>query len=102
MILTFALIGAVVALFPMASFILIPMEVALLYQIASKYNAFELGPFLAMTAALVTISTLLKGLASILHFIPVFGQVANSLVAFGFISLVGTLAERHYANRSRA
>jgi hypothetical protein len=102
MVLMFAWIGAVIALVPGASFILIPMEIILLYQIASKHNAFELAPFLAMTAALVTISAFLKGLATFLHAIPIFGQIANSLVAFGFIYIVGLLAERHYSNRARA
>jgi hypothetical protein len=59
----FALIGAVIALIPGASFILIPMEGIL-------------TP-------------------------PLIGQIANSLVAFGFIMAVGSLTEQHYAKRSR-
>lgn len=102
MVLTFAWIGAVIAFIPGASFILIPAEVLLIYKIASKYNAFEFFPFITMTAALVTISAFLKGLATFLHTLPVFGQIANSLVAFGFISVVGLLAEQYYAKRSQA
>ena len=98
---TFALIGGVVALIPGASFILIPMEVFLIYQIAAKHNAFEFGPFIVMTAALVTISAFLKGLATFLHALPIIGQIANSFVAFGFIMVVGLLAEQYYANRTR-
>jgi hypothetical protein len=101
MVFAFASIGAVISLIPGASFILIPLEVYLIYQIATKHNAFEFGPFLAMSAALVTISAFLKGLATFLHAIPLIGQLANSLVAFGFIWFVGLLAEQYYANRSR-
>jgi hypothetical protein len=100
MVLKFALLGAVVALIPGAAFILIPMELFMLYQIAGKHNAFEMAPFLGMSAALVTISVFLKGLATFLHLIPGLGQIANSLVAFGFISVVGTLAEQYYSNRA--
>lgn len=97
----FALIGALVAFIPGASFILIPMEVFLVYKIASSHNAFEFGPFIVMTAALVTISTFLKGLATFLHGVPILGQFANSLVAFCFILVIGVLAEQYYASRSR-
>jgi hypothetical protein len=102
MVLTLAWIGAAVAFVPGASFILIPMEVFMVYRIASKHNAFEFGPFIVMTAAVVSISVFLKGLATFLHALPVIGQLANSLVAFGFIFVLGLLAERHYSSRPKA
>ena len=102
MVFAFALIGAVVALIPLASFILIPMEVYLVYKIADRHNAFEFVPFLLVSAALVPISGVLKGLATMLQGFPVLGQIANSLVAFGFIMAIGSLAERYYSGRSKA
>jgi hypothetical protein len=100
MILAFATIGGVVAFIPGASFILIPMELIMLYKIATKYNAFEFFPFIIMAGTLVTISLFLKGLAAFLYPVPVIGELANSLVAFGFIFVVGMLADKYYANRS--
>jgi hypothetical protein len=100
MVLGFAMIGALIAFVPGGSFILIPMEVFLIYQIAAKYRAFEFGPFLAMASALVVISGFLKGLATFLHVLPLVGQFANSLVAFGFIFIVGLLAEQYYSGKS--
>lgn len=97
----FASIGAVVALFPGASFILIPMELLMLYLISDKYNAFELPPFLAMGAAIVTISAFLKILSSFLHAVPLLGQAANAFVAFCFISVVGFLAEKYYSGKAK-
>jgi hypothetical protein len=102
MVFVFAIIGAIVAFFPGASFILIPMEVFLIYKIARRHNAFDFPIFIVMMAALMPISGFLKGLATFLQVIPVIGQIANSLVAFGFIIAVGLLAEQFYANRSKA
>lgn len=99
MIFIFALIGAVVALIPGASFLLIPLELIMLYLISVQHKAFELGQFLAMSAAMITISGFLKGLASFLHGIPLLGQLANSLVAGGFILIIGLLAQQYYAGQ---
>src|SRR5271168_3993304 len=101
MILTFALIGAVLGFVPGGSFLLIPMEVYLLYSIMTKYNAFDWMPFLGTAGFLCAVSVTLKGLATFLHGIPGVGQVANSLVAFSFIMALGNLAERHYSTVRR-
>jgi hypothetical protein len=100
MVIGFAVIGAFVAFIPGGSFILIPMEVFLLYQLAAKYRAFEFGPFLAAASALVVISGFLKGLATFLHAVPIIGQFANSVVAFGFILAIGLLAEQYYRGKN--
>lgn len=100
MVQKFAIAGAVVGFIPGGSFILIPMEVYLIYQIARRHNAFEPLPFVAMAAALVTISGFLKGLATFLHALPLIGQVANSVVAGGFILIVGTAAEQYYSRKA--
>ncbi len=97
MVLKYALIGAVIALVPGASVLLIPMEVYMVYQIAAKNNSFEFVPFMVMSAALVTISGSLKGLVTLLHGILVLGQIINAGVAFGFIMAVGFVAEKYYA-----
>jgi len=97
MVQKYAIAGAAIGFIPGGSFLLIPMEVYLLYQIATRHNAFAPVPFLAMAAALVTISTFLKGLATFLHALPVLGQFANSIVAGGFILIMGSAAEQHYS-----
>jgi hypothetical protein len=101
MVVVFAIVGAFVALIPGASFILIPMELFMVYMIAHRHGAVDFVPFIVMSAAIVTISTFLKGLATFLHVVPVVGQLANSLVALGFILLLGLLAEQFYAARAR-
>jgi len=101
MILAFALIGAVIGFVPGGSFLMIPMEVYLLYRIMNKHNAFDWMPFFGTAAMLCGISAVLKGLASLLQALPVIGQIANSLVAFGFIMAFGNLAEQHYSKARR-
>ena len=96
----FAVIGALVAFFPGASFTLIPMEVFLVYKIARKHNAFDFTAFITMMSALVLISGFLKGLATFLQVLPLIGQFANSIVAASFIIVLGLLAEQFYASRS--
>jgi hypothetical protein len=101
MILAFALIGAVVGFFPGGSFLLIPMEVYLLYKICTKHKAFDFPMFFLVAAALIGVSAFLKGLATFLQAIPVIGQFANSLVAFGFIVAFGNIAEHYYSRHPR-
>lgn len=94
----FAFIGGLVAFIPGASYLLIPMEVYLLYKIAMRYcDHLDVPSFVGAATALVAGSTFLKSLALFLNPIPVIGQIANSLVAFGFIVAFGLLAEHHYA-----
>jgi hypothetical protein len=102
MVFGFAVIGSVVALIPGASFLLIPMEVYLLYRIITKYDAFDLYSFIGISGGLVAISGFLKGLAWFLHAVPVFGQFANSAVAFVFIMALGSVAKHHFARRAQS
>jgi len=101
MILKFAFVGALVALVPVpgVSFVLIPMEIFLLYKIMKKYNAFEVPTFVAAGTGLVAASAFLKAMASWLYLIVGLGSLANALVAFGFIMAFGGLAEHHYASK---
>ena len=94
-----AFIGAVVAFIPGGAFLLIPMELFLLYSIMKKYNAFDFIPFIGLSAALICVSGFLKGLAFFLNGIPIIGQLANSFVAFAFIMAIGYMAEDHYKKR---
>ncbi len=97
MIETFAIIAAVVGFIPGGSFILIPMEMILLWNISHKYGKFHFGEWLGFGEALWTISLVLIGLASILHINPLIGQLANSIVAAGAIYVIGKAAESHYS-----
>ena len=99
MILILAVIGGLIASIPGASFLLIPIELFMLYWIASKHNAFKLGEFMGMSAAMAGISTVLKGVATGLHALPGLGQLANSGVAFAFIYIIGMLAEQYFGNK---
>lgn len=98
----FAVIGAVIAFIPFASFILIPMEWLMVYLIAQRHNAFELGPYAGVCAAVFTVSAFLKAFAFFLHGLPMVGQCANSVVAFGFILALGTIAENYYSSKAKA
>jgi hypothetical protein len=94
-------IGALIALFPMASYVLIAVEVVMVYQIAKSYDAVHLGDLLWFCSKMMLISFFLKFLASWLHFIPGLGQIANSLVAGGFIYFAYDVADSHYKSISR-
>ena len=94
-------IGALIALFPMASFVLVAVEVVMVYKIAKSHDAFQLGDLVWFCSKMVIISLFLKFLASWLHLVPGLGQIANSLVAGGFIYFAYDIADSHYASISR-
>jgi hypothetical protein len=93
---TYVALGAVVALFPLASFILIAIEVAMVFQIAKKHDAVHLGLIVWFCTVMVPVSFVLKFIAAWLHFIPIIGQVSNSAVAAGFIYFVYEIADAHF------
>jgi len=95
-------IGAFFALFPMASFALIALEVIMVYQIANRYNAVYVGDLVWFCGKMIIVSFVLKFIATWLHFIPLVGQISNSLVAGGFIFLVFQIATSHYRRISRS
>jgi hypothetical protein len=90
-------IGAFVALFPMASFVLIALEVVMVFQIAKKHDAVHLGDLAWFCSVMIVISLVLKFIATWLHFIPLIGQISNSLVAAAFIYFAYEVADAHYA-----
>ncbi len=98
---TYVAIGALVALIPMASFALIGLEVVMIYQIAKSRDAVSVSDLAWFCARIIAMSFFLKILVAWLHFIPVVGQIANSLVAAGFIYFVYNVAEFHYDSISR-
>lgn len=99
MIVGFAVAGALIAFFPGASLLLIPLELVMLFLIADKHEAFELPPFLAMIPPIIGVSAFLKVIAFVLHALPLVGQIANSLVAAGFITVLGLLGEKYFSYR---
>src|ERR1700679_1478050 len=74
----FAAVGAVVALVPLASYLLIPMEVYLLYKITTRYRDLDVPSFAGVALALVTGSAFLKSVAALLNVVVGLGQIANS------------------------
>ena len=100
--LVYVVIGALIALFPMASFVLVAVEVIMVYQIAKSYNAVYVGDLVWFCSKMVIISFFLKFLAAWLHFIPLLGQIANSLVASAFIYFVYDIADSHYQSVVRS
>ena len=94
-------IGALIALFPLASFVLIAVEVVMVYKIAKSHDAVYVGDLVWFCSIMVTVSLVLKFLAAWLHLIPVVGQIANSIVAAAFIYFVYDVAESHYSKISR-
>jgi uncharacterized membrane protein len=93
----FAAIGAVVAFIPFASYLLIFLELYLLYKIVTCYGELQVPTFAAVATGLVAASVTLKSLALTLNVFVGTGQIANSLVAFGFIVAFGLLAQHHYS-----
>jgi hypothetical protein len=90
-------IGAFVALFPFASFVLIALEVVMVFQIAKKHDAVHLGDIVWFCTIMIIVSAVLKFIAVWLHFIPLIGLVSNSLTAAAFIYFAYDLADAHYA-----
>jgi hypothetical protein len=66
-------IGAFVALFPMASFVLVALEVVMVYQIEKSHNAVYIGDLAWFCSIMVVVSLVLKFLAAWLHVMPVIG-----------------------------
>jgi len=94
----FIALGALIALVPLASFVLIGLEVVMVYQIAKNYNIINIGDLVWFCSKMILISLFLKFLAAWLHLIPVIGQIANSLVAGAFIYFVYDVADAHYSS----
>ena len=99
MIVTFTIIAAIIGLVPGGHFILIPMEIFLVYRISQNHNAFDFLQFIVMTGVLIAATGFLGGLASFLHVIPVIGQLANSIVAAGVMYFIGSTAENYYSKK---
>ncbi|MBO9341841.1 MAG: zinc ribbon domain-containing protein [Roseiflexus sp.] len=95
----FATIGALIALIPGASFLLIILEAFLSYSIARRHNVPVLNG-ISIIGALITGSIVLKALASFLHVFLGIGQLANALVAFGFIVMFGNLVDQFFARQA--
>jgi hypothetical protein len=95
----FATIGALIALLPGASFLLIILEAYLAYSIARRHNVPVLNG-VGIIGALITGSVVLKALASFLHIFLGIGQLANALVAFGFIVVFGNLVDQFFARQA--
>jgi hypothetical protein len=98
MVFGLALIGFFVALFPLASYLLVIPELYLLYNVAEQYHAFDLWQFLGAAASLVSASVVLKTFAHALHFLPLAGQFINGAFAFVFILLLNVLANEHFSH----
>ncbi len=92
---SFTVFAFFIGFIPGGSFILIPAEMLLVYLILNKNKNYKLTEFVPICVLLAVSSTFLKGLALLLHAIPLLGQITNSLIASGFMYLVGTLAESH-------
>jgi len=86
----------------MASFVLIGLEVIMVYQVAKKHDAVRVDDLVWFCGKMVIISFFLKFFAAWLHFIPLLGQIANSAVAAGFLYLVFDIATAHYSKLSRS
>jgi len=102
MILAFAALGALIAgvPFPGSSFLLLPMEVLLLYLIMRRYNAFEARAFAGAATVLAGASICLKSFALWLYDAGGLGYIADPLVAYVFILAFGRLAKHHYAAKA--
>lgn len=95
-------LGALVALFPMASFVLLALEVAMVFYIAKSHDAVYVGDLFAFCTVMGIVSLVLKFIAAWLHLIPVIGQVSNSVVAALFIFFIYDLADAHYSKVARS
>jgi hypothetical protein len=91
----FTIVAFFVGFIPMGSFVLIPAEMLLVYLILNKNDNFKLTEFAVICAVLATATTFLKGLAQLLHLIPVLGQITNSIIAAVVMYIIGSLAESH-------
>ena len=99
MITIFTIVAAFVGLIPGGHFILIPMEIYLVYRIAQNHNEFDFLQFIVMSGVLIAATGFLGGLASFLHTIPIFGQISNSIEAAGVMYFIGNTAENYYSKK---
>lgn len=95
-------IGAAVALIPMASFVLIALEVFMIFQIAKSHNAISVSDLAWFCSVIVVISLVLKFIATWFHFFLGIGQIANALIAAAFIYVVYDVADAHYRKIAKA
>jgi uncharacterized protein (DUF697 family) len=99
LILKYAAAAAVCGLIPIGgSMCILLLELCMFYHICAKYHVPALHKGIGFIIALFGISFLFKGVAEALHAIPVIGQLANSLVAFGVVMVLGKAINNYAKN----
>jgi hypothetical protein len=96
----YVLVAGVFGLVPGVAYFLIGMETWMIFSIAHDYNVDNTGEIVFFCIKSGAISAVLKTVAHALHFAPLIGQVANSIVAMLFVFALHSIADSHYAHLS--
>ena len=95
--LVYVALGSAISLLPMASFVLLTLEVFMVYTVARSYDTANLGNLVRFCTFMMLASLALKFMAAWVHLLPVFlGPAVNALINAAFIFYVYGIADSHY------
>lgn len=99
LVLKFSIACAFIGLIPFSSLALIPVEIALAYQLSRIYQVqFGIGEFSKAVAALWLLSNIFFAfVGGFLSVIPAVGWVLKASIAFCFVMLFGHLINKYYS-----
>ncbi|MEI7870152.1 MAG: hypothetical protein WCI11_19890 [Candidatus Methylumidiphilus sp.] len=97
----YVLIAGVLGFLPGIAFGLILVEVYMVFGIAHGYGVDNTGEIALFCFKAGVISAALKAVAHALHFAPVIGQIANSIVAIVFVVILYNIADSHYEHLAK-
>lgn len=107
-VLTYAFVAALIALvtgpIPGSSLLLTGLETVMAFHIARRYGFhLDLGEIGFVATAIFGASAFLKlAVSTLIEFVPVLGWfVAKPAVAFVFVLILGTVADRYFQDRKR-
>jgi uncharacterized protein (DUF697 family) len=99
----YAIVAAVCGLIPVGgSIFILVLEGVMFYHICAKHNRHVLHEGILFVGAVAGLSILFKAAAEVLHTIPVIGQVANALVAYGVVYGLGVVIENYNKNTDKS
>ena len=103
MVMNYAMLCGFVGFVPYSAFILIPIEILLIYRLSLVHQIpFRLGEFGMLVTALWAVSQVfIVSVGLLLTHVLVIGWVAKAMIAFFFVLLFGTLANGYYHRESQ-
>jgi hypothetical protein len=94
----YALIAGFLGVIPGSPFLLILLDVWIIYEAACRYDVSAFGEIASYLTLATFIGFVLKGFANFLHAIPLVGQLANAIVAGVYTYFLYNVVDTHFSH----